>query len=370
MIDVCAGVGGFAAAAVAMGIYPAMVVDHDADALRCYAANFRQWRTYCLVGEVSDRRWWHQAVSCTLAWLVAGTPCQPFSNGGAKMGIEDPRFRATVDTVLLILFLRPATVVLENVPEISTWGGGLVENWIAATLTGSGYEVRTRVIPLHPMLPQNRRRWFLTAGRGDLFSAEAWDTHWEHVGRCPAPTILSAQDVISPFTPALQRYLWGAAEKVMFDADAFKGQRHDRRMRLDQPLPTLTASYRTAHLKGWKPIYACGVGVGRHHVRWLTERECAAIQGFPRAFQFGQSPTDQFAAYHQLGNAVPPLAFVAMAALGCATYGADLRNVAAAWDRLVSAIRGTSELRITPPPQCSELEQLLFGTAWPMTMSA
>ena len=151
---------------------------------------------------------------------------------------------------------------------------------------------------------------------------------------------MTAHDIIAPWHSALRPYLWGPEEAPMFHADAFRGPRHDRRIDLSQPLPTLTASYRIAHLRGWKPLFAMGVPAGRL-IRWYTESECAKLQGFPAAFLFGMSETDRYAAYHQLGNAVPPpLAFFVLAAALVTMGHTQLDRVRQAWDTLVAGLRG------------------------------
>lgn len=57
--------------------------------------------------------------------LTAGFPCQPFSNSGKKLGLDDPRgqFYATIEQMIKKFNAR--TFILENVPGIRTNGGDM-----------------------------------------------------------------------------------------------------------------------------------------------------------------------------------------------------------------------------------------------------
>jgi len=90
----------------------------------------------------------------------------------------------------------------------------------------------------------------------------------------------------------------------MFQPDAFRGRPQSRCIDISKTFPTLCANYRVAPLRGWRPLYAKGIEA-RGHVRWLTEMECARLQGFPAHHRFGTGAAAPHAAYHQLGNAVP-----------------------------------------------------------------
>jgi DNA-cytosine methyltransferase len=56
--------------------------------------------------------------------LTAGFPCQPFSNSGHKLGLKDPRgnFYARIET--MINHFSAKSFILENVPGITSNGGG------------------------------------------------------------------------------------------------------------------------------------------------------------------------------------------------------------------------------------------------------
>ncbi len=52
--------------------------------------------------------------------LCAGFPCQPFSQAGKRMGVEDKRGNLFNEIIKILQFRRPKFLLLENVPHLST----------------------------------------------------------------------------------------------------------------------------------------------------------------------------------------------------------------------------------------------------------
>ena len=127
--------------------------------------------------------------------LVGGTPCQSFSNGGAKGGIADPRGNLALEFARLAERTHCHWVVWENVPAVLAINGG--RDFAAILSEFAGWDVQTpaggwrnagivtgapgrlgvswRVldarytrVPSFPgAVPQRRRRVVLVGHRGD-----------------------------------------------------------------------------------------------------------------------------------------------------------------------------------------------------------
>ena len=50
--------------------------------------------------------------------LIGGTPCQSFSLGGKRLGLDDPRGNLTLEFLRLVGITRPRWVVWENVSGV------------------------------------------------------------------------------------------------------------------------------------------------------------------------------------------------------------------------------------------------------------
>ena len=101
--------------------------------------------------------------------LVAGFPCQSFSNGGRKLAFDDDRGQLFYELVRLATACRFRALLLENVR-------GLLEPEVMAAvqraLGAAGYAVSTREFDAAALLPQRRRRVFLACFR-DTAAAQA-----------------------------------------------------------------------------------------------------------------------------------------------------------------------------------------------------
>ena len=86
--------------------------------------------------------------------LVAGFPCQSFSNAGRKLAFDDDRGQLFYELVRLATACRFRALLLENVR-------GLLEPSVMAAvvraLAAAGYTVSTREFDAATLLPQRRR---------------------------------------------------------------------------------------------------------------------------------------------------------------------------------------------------------------------
>lgn len=119
--------------------------------------------------------------------LVGGPPCQAYARvGRAKLREiaqhpdayrNDPRGQLYAAYIRWVEALQPVAVVMENVPDILSYGGDNVAETIAESLDLLGYEARyTLLNAAFYGVPQTRERWYLLAihrslGRVPVFPA-------------------------------------------------------------------------------------------------------------------------------------------------------------------------------------------------------
>lgn len=108
--------------------------------------------------------------------IAGGFPCQPISNAGKQKGDKDPRwlwpeYRRVVDRV------RPAYVLVENVPRLLTIDRGRLFGGILADLAALGYDAEWHCLPAAAFgTPQLRWRLFLVAYTSGIGSSGWGDT--------------------------------------------------------------------------------------------------------------------------------------------------------------------------------------------------
>ena len=257
-----------------------------------------------------------------LALLHGGPPCQPFSQIGKLGGIEDPRGELVFEMVRVAAALRPAAVMIEQVPRFfqsPVSRDGTMIDLLRERFGEIGYEMQAATLDAAAYgVPQRRKRAIIVAVRpGTRFAYPlqmngSAGTVEEAIGDLPK-AVRGDAEPLAPnhidVTPDRDReriaYVpegqW--LSKVM-DAPPGIIQRLTRKdttkyRRLDRGRPSLTLR--------------CGEAL--YHPtedRYITPREAARIQGFPDAHVF-EGPIrrrtgtvanlDQ---HRQVANAVPP----------------------------------------------------------------
>lgn len=353
-LELFVGAGGLALGLHRAGFKPTYVVDSDervAETLRSNKGRHtRGWGIH--VGDVRELR--YAELGFDEPELVsAGAPCQPFSVGGRLRGESDDR-NMFPEVVRAVRELRPRGFVFENVrgllfPRVRPYFDYILAQLRAPSLvriSGESWRVhlsRLRAVPeaeheyradwrvLNAAdfgLAQNRPRLVVvglgvdepdfvwpeaTHSREALLAALRGDDYWEELEvsskvRDAIQTTLPARAVaenghmrwrtLRDLTVSLGPPL--ADDSVGDQAHVFvPGARLYAKhtgSRLDWPAKTVKAG-----------VHGCP---GGEHIlleddnshRYLTVRECAALQGFPDDYQL---PALRLHAMRQLGNAVP-----------------------------------------------------------------
>ena len=95
--------------------------------------------------------------------LLAGFPCQPFSQAGLKKGFEDTRGTLFYDILRILKKKKPKAFLLENVSNLKGHDNGRTLKIILENLNKIGYSVPyPEILSSKDFgLPQNRRRIFI-----------------------------------------------------------------------------------------------------------------------------------------------------------------------------------------------------------------
>lgn len=284
--------------------------------------------------------------------MAGGPPCQPFSSGGKRAALSDPRGNLIYEYFRLIAEVRPRYFVLENVANLTTaalrhrpiaerpgkhWSlkryaegslnrdDGMVRALEEDELSGSalrqiisdatalGYHISFGVVDAADYgAPQHRLRFVMLGSRDHPPAALPKPTH----GTSTRPYV-TVRDAIfslrddpgahSEYTDGVRRFFamvpeGGNWRSLPLDVQRLAmGKSFDsgggktgffRRLSWDRPAPTITGR---ANRKGSALCHP-------EQVRPISVPEAAALQGFPADWQFIGAMNAQ---YMQVGNAVP-----------------------------------------------------------------
>lgn len=289
-IDLFAGSGGFTTGAQQAGVDVIWAANHWPLAVETHAANHPETAHLCQDLHQAD---WSKVPACD---LVLASPC---CQGHTKArGIDRPHHDASRATAWAVVsaceFHRPASFIVENVPEFLDWE--LYPAWELA-MQRLGYSLTANVLDAADAgVPQNRVRLFVVGSLGQPIAPLS-------INRKHTP-VRDILDFNSGKWSPLDKP--GRSPKTLARADAGRRQFGRRFVMpyygsgsgltgrsLDRPLGTVTTRDRWALVDGDK-------------MRMLTVDEYKRAMGFPDDYQLPKSRTK---AIHLLGNAVaPPLA--------------------------------------------------------------
>lgn len=193
--------------------------------------------------------------------LCAGFPCQSFSHVGPKGGLKDPRGEVVHEIFRLIKEKQPKAFILENVTGLLSHNRGKTFSYITRQLKSTGYNLYSEVLEAKDYdLPQLRKRLFFVG-------------------------INKKYDVTFEFPKPLKQ------KKKL--SDIMKGDT-EREFAF-----TIRIGGRRSGINS-KFNWDCYMVDGKE--RYITIKECLALQGFPRNFHLTGKEKDQF---RQVGNSVP-----------------------------------------------------------------
>lgn len=304
-IDLFAGIGGFRRGFESIGGQCVFTSEWNKYSQQTYAANFTS--AHHIAGDIT------QVDAHTIPdhdLLLAGFPCQPFSNAGvsARNAINKPhgfkcKTQGTLffDVARILERKRPAAFVLENVKNLRGHNKGETFKIIMDTLQGElGYHVQHRIIDAANFLPQHRERIFIVGFREDrAFNLDALEL--------PAPgDAVKLSELLHPASDSVaDRYtitdtLWNWAQNYKAKHMA-KGNGFGYTMITD-PANQITRTLMARYYKDGCEILIEQPG---RNPRRLSPRECSRLMGFDTPTGSAWNiPVSNSQAYKQFGNAV------------------------------------------------------------------
>ena len=331
-IDLFAGIGGIRYPFQKQGGHCVFTSEWDRFAKKTYAANF---------GEVP-----HGDITKTAAGdipkhdlLLAGFPCQAFSQAGLKQGFNDTRGTMFFEIQRILAHHRPKAFLLENVKQLKTHDQGRTLKTILDILEGRtiaeipetvpmseearsslstklNYRVGYQVLKASNFgVPQNRQRIYIIGFDRDQVSAanqtnicgEIFDRLCKVTCKTRVGVILEKNEIVDPKYTISDRLWAGHQRRLAMHKKNGNGFGYSL-FRKDSPhTNTISARY----YKDGSEILIDQNDIGKNP-RKLTPKECIALQGFPKEFNIDVVSDGQN--YKQFGNSVSVPVIAAIAA--------------------------------------------------------
>lgn len=288
MIDLFAGIGGIRLAFQELGGRTVFSSEWDKHAAKTYRANFGESPS----GDITKI-----PLSDIPAHdlLVAGFPCQPFSQAGLKRGFADTRGTLFFEIARIVDAKRPRALLLENVKQLRGHDKGRTLSTILRALDELDYEVHSEVLRAADFgVPQNRERIFIVGFDRRTVTSPKDFAFPEPAGIPTKVGDILEGEVDERYTISDRLYAGHVRRKREHQA---KGNGFGFSVVTPESAYTNTISARY-YKDGSEILIEQGRG---HNPRRLTPRECARLQGFPEEFIIPVSDTQ---AYRQFGNSV------------------------------------------------------------------
>ncbi|XUO82593.1 DNA cytosine methyltransferase [Halomonas sp. KM007] len=290
-IDLFAGIGGVRLGFQSAGGVCVFSSEYDKNAQKTYKTNHGELPFGDITKIEEDEIPEHDI-------LLAGFPCQPFSNAGVsarnavgkKHGfLCDTQGTLFFDVMRIVSAKKPKVVFLENVRNLERHDKGKTFQTIKKTLEDGGYQFSYKVIDSSSVVPQRRVRCYMVAVRNDIGKKFEFP---DFKGEPKALRSILESNVDEIFT--ISDKLWAGhinrTKRNLERGTGFTAHTAD----LDKPSNTIVARY-------GKDGKECLIPQLNKNPRMLTPRECARLQGFPESFVI---PSARTPAYKQFGNSV------------------------------------------------------------------
>ncbi|WP_238860139.1 DNA cytosine methyltransferase [Clostridium sp. YIM B02569] len=289
-IDLFAGIGGIRQAFQRNGGYTVYSSEWNKFAQKTYRINFGEEPdgdiTHVDEKDIPD----HDI-------LLAGFPCQPFSQAGLKKGFDDARGTLFFDIARILKEKRPRAFMLENVKQLKGHDKGNTIKVILAILDELNYYVpEPQVLNAYNFgIPQNRERIIIVGFNKDYLPNNYEEFHYPEGkpnDNVKVGNILD-REVSDRFTISDKLYQGHLERKKMHES---KGNGFGFCLFNSESKYTSTISARY-----YKDGSEALIEQEEKNPRMLTPRECARLQGFPENFII---PVSNSQAYKQFGNSV------------------------------------------------------------------
>ena len=287
-IDLFAGIGGIRLAFQKQGGYCSFTSEWDKFSAKTYRANFGEEPNGDIT-QVDEKSVPDHNI------LLAGFPCQAFSQAGLRHGFEDTRGTLFFDVARIIAEKRPNAILLENVKNLKGHDKGRTFAKIKETLEELEYTFDAKVLRAADFgVPQNRERIFIVCFDKRI-GGELVPFEFPVPPRTPTRLgNILLDEVDEKYTISDKLYEGHLRRKEMHK---LKGNGFGFSLFNSESVYTNTLSAR--YYKDGSEIL---IDQGKEkNPRKLTPIECKRLQGFPEEFVIPVSDTQ---AYKQFGNSV------------------------------------------------------------------
>ena len=232
----------------------------------------------------------------TFDLLLAGFPCQPFSQAGLKKGFADTRGTMFFCIEEIIRIKRPKIFLLENVKQLKGHDKGRTLETIITHLKDLNYSIDFKVLRAADFgIPQNRERLYIVGFDESIYTKDQIDTFCFPT---PSYTPTKVGDILQK----------NVDEKYTISDTLYQGHLRRKQQHLAKgngfgfSLFNEESSYtNTLSARYYKDGSEILIEQKNKNPRKLTPRECARLQGFPENFIISVSDTQ---VYRQFGNSV------------------------------------------------------------------
>lgn len=286
IVDLFAGIGG-----IRLGVEQAFgsidcvfTSEIDKYAVTTYKANFKDSHIFGDIKQIDGNDVPDHDI------LLAGFPCQPFSQAGLKKGFTDTRGTLFFDIERILLAKQPKAFLLENVKQLKGHDKGRTFQTIIDHLNKAGYKVFYEILKARDFgVPQNRERIYIVGFLDHSINFEF-----------PKPTNLPTRvgDILDDVVDekyTISNKLW-SGHKRRKELNKLNGKGFGYGLFNKESAYTNTISAR--YYKDGSEIL---IEQESKNPRKLTPREAARLQGFPEGYII---PVSDAQAYKQFGNSV------------------------------------------------------------------
>lgn len=286
IVDLFAGIGG-----IRLGVEQAFgniecvfTSEIDKYAVTTYKANFKDSHIFGDIKQIDENDVPDHDI------LLAGFPCQPFSQAGLKKGFTDTRGTLFFDIERILLAKQPKAFLLENVKQLKGHDKGRTFQTIIDHLNKAGYKVFYEILKARDFgLPQNRERIYIVGFLDHSINFEF-----------PKPMNISTRvgDILDDIVDekyTISDKLW-SGHKRRKELNKLNGKGFGYGLFNKESAYTNTISAR--YYKDGSEIL---IEQENKNPRKLTPREAARLQGFPEEYII---PVSDAQAYKQFGNSV------------------------------------------------------------------
>ena len=312
-----------------------LAIDADKDAIDIFRSNLDPTRALQadvnevfrlengLIGDLlpPEKQILAQLGRTSVQMLVAGPPCQGFSDLNNHTRRSDDRNSLYLFAARAARVIQPQAVLIENVPAVQNDSKKVLEKTISA-LKAMGYHVDSRIVDLSEIgVPQQRRRHVVLGLRSKPTRIEEIiqghmvrqprSVRWaiDDLRKCSSAEVVDHSAKVSQTNLDRIRFMF---ERNLYDLpnserpDCHKGDDHSYkssygRLHWGRPAQTVTSGFSSP---------GQGRNIHPSRMRTITPHEAARLQFFPDYFDFSAARTRSSLA-RVIGNAVPPkLSFV------------------------------------------------------------